>query len=55
MYIPASLQLTILQELHITHLGMTKTKQLGHRYIYWLRLDADIEHLVRSCTSDAAN
>ena len=55
IYIPTSLRPTVLQELHTTHLGMTKTKQLARRYIYWPRLDADIEHLVRSCPTCAAN
>lgn len=51
--IPKSLQETILKELHISHLGITKMKQLARRYVYWEGLDKDIEHLVKSCESCA--
>lgn len=51
--IPASLQSQILIELHATHLGITKMKQLARRYVYWPKIDRDIERLVRSCESCA--
>lgn len=54
IYVPATLQSSVLAELHTTHLGMTKMKQLARRYIYWPRLDTDIEHLVRSCATCAS-
>ncbi|KAL1447451.1 hypothetical protein WDU94_001922, partial [Cyamophila willieti] len=51
--IPASLQSQILTELHETHLGITKMKQLARRYVYWPKIDRDIERLVRSCEACA--
>lgn len=39
----------VLQELHRTHIGVTKMKQLARRYVYWRSIDKDIEHLVRGC------
>uniref|UniRef100_A0A8D9DQK4 RNA-directed DNA polymerase n=1 Tax=Cacopsylla melanoneura TaxID=428564 RepID=A0A8D9DQK4_9HEMI len=51
--IPASLQSQILTELHATHLGITKMKQLARRYVYWPKIDRDIERLVRSCEACA--
>lgn len=51
--IPKSLQAPILQELHTSHLGITKMKQLARRYVYWEGLDRDIERLVKSCESCA--
>uniref|UniRef100_A0A146LPF7 RNA-directed DNA polymerase n=1 Tax=Lygus hesperus TaxID=30085 RepID=A0A146LPF7_LYGHE len=51
--IPKSLQRPILDELHASHLGITKMKQLARRYIYWERLDKDIEQLVKSCEACA--
>lgn len=49
VYIPESLCPAILSELHSTHSGITKMKQLARRYVYWPKIDADIEKLVRSC------
>ncbi|KAJ8871531.1 hypothetical protein PR048_027853 [Dryococelus australis] len=38
----------VLNELHRTHVGTTKMKQLARLYVYWKKIDSDIEHLVRS-------
>ena len=51
--IPTSLRAKILEELHATHLGITKMKQLARRYVYWPGIDRDIERLVRGCESCA--
>lgn len=53
VYIPASLRSIILSELHSTHSGMTKMKQLARRYCYWPSIDSEIDRLVRSCNSCA--
>lgn len=47
--IPKSLQAEILKELHSTHIGITKMKQLARRYCIWKNIDQDIEKLVKSC------
>ncbi|XP_036347710.1 uncharacterized protein K02A2.6-like [Rhagoletis pomonella] len=47
--IPKSLRGEILKELHYTHLGIVKMKQMARRYCYWKGIDADIENLVKSC------
>lgn len=47
--IPNSLQSSVLRELHQTHIGISKMKQLARRYVYWKSIDKDIEHLVREC------
>lgn len=47
--VPKSLQPRILLELHHTHLGITKMKQLARRYCYWKGIDGNIEKLVKSC------
>lgn len=49
--VPVSLQQLVLQELHHTHVGVTKMKQLARRYVYWMSIDRDIEKYVRSCSS----
>lgn len=45
-----SLQLSILQEIHETHLEITKMEQLTKKYVYWKSTDTNIERLVKSCT-----
>ncbi|GBM66736.1 Uncharacterized protein K02A2.6 [Araneus ventricosus] len=47
--IPKTLQPTVLNELHLTHIGITKMKQLARRYCIWKNIDKDIENLVKSC------
>ncbi|KAJ8891875.1 hypothetical protein PR048_004430 [Dryococelus australis] len=44
--VPASLQSAVLNELHRTHVGITKMKKLARRYVYWMKIDSDIEHLI---------
>lgn len=51
--IPTSLQSLVLSELHYTHLGITKMKQLARNYVYWYRIDKDIEKLVKGCAECA--
>ncbi|XP_054276486.1 uncharacterized protein K02A2.6-like [Macrosteles quadrilineatus] len=51
--IPTSLRSKILSELHETHLGITKMKQLARRYVYWSGIDGEIERLVKGCKSCA--
>lgn len=50
---PTTLRSEALKELHSSHIGTTKMKQLARRYIYWHGIDRDIEQLVRSCSSCA--
>lgn len=47
--IPKPLQPEVLKELHSTHIGITKMKQLARRYCIWKNIDKDIEKLVKSC------
>jgi len=46
--VPESLQPIVLEELHHTHIGVVKMKQLARRFVYWKLIDRDIEHLVKS-------
>lgn len=47
--IPAVLQKLVLEELHHTHIGVVKMKQLARQYCWWKSIDSDIEKLVKSC------
>ncbi|XP_031349308.1 uncharacterized protein K02A2.6-like [Photinus pyralis] len=51
--IPTSLRAEVLKELHHTHVGIVKMKQLARRYCYWRNIDKDIENLVRQCENCA--
>ena len=53
--VPASLQNRMLGELHFTHPGVVKMKLLARSYIWWHRMDQDIEQLVSSCEMCAAH
>lgn len=47
--IPNKLRKTVLQDLHISHMGIVKTKALARSYVYWPSIDKDIETLIRGC------
>ena len=46
--IPASLQDTLLAELHVSHMG-GKMKSLARQYMWWPKIDIAIEQLSKSC------
>jgi len=37
--IPFTLQALVSQELHRTHIGISKMKQLARHYVYWKSID----------------
>ena len=48
--VPAKLRKLVLQELHQTHIGMVRMKMVARSYVWWTKLDKDIEQLVKSCS-----
>ena len=46
--LPESLKLA-LEQLHINHMGIEKTKLLAHESIYWININGDIEKHIKSC------
>ena len=49
--IPSKLQQKLLNDLHQDHPGMSRIKSIAGSYLWWPKLNRDIEDLVRSCTS----
>jgi transposase InsO family protein len=47
--IPDELRKAVLNELHDTHPGITRMKRLARSYVWWPKLDEDIEKLVNQC------
>lgn len=47
--IPESLKAAMLNELHASHLGMVKMKQLARSYFWWPNLNRDIEEITSKC------
>ena len=51
--IPESLQAHLLNELHDTHPGIVNMKLLGCNYMWWPKLNQDVEEIVKSCRNCA--
>ena len=49
--IPPSLQRNVLDELHSSHCGIVHTKELARSYVWWPKIDHDIESCVSSCSN----
>ena len=47
--IPPSLRQTILTELHEGHPGIGHMKSIAHSYVWWLKIDQEIEKATREC------
>ena len=47
--VPQSLRRSILENLHSSHQGLTRTKARARQIVYWPHLSADIEEHIRSC------
>ena len=47
--VPVKLKNKVLQMLHSEHMGISKTKNLARYYVWWPKMDEDIETLVMSC------
>lgn len=49
--IPNKFRNLILQSLHASHLGIVKTKALARSYVWWPKMDSDIEQMIKGCDS----
>ena len=46
--IPEVFRQSLLEELHVSHLGVTKMKALARNYLWWPQLDSDLETMCRN-------
>ncbi|XP_055922719.1 uncharacterized protein K02A2.6-like, partial [Eupeodes corollae] len=49
--VPFKLREEVLKELHLSHLGIVKTKALARSYVWWPKIDHNIEKMISSCVS----
>lgn len=54
MVIPTTLRKQVLCQLHSSHMGIVKTKSLARSYVWWPRIDEDVEGECRACDTCAA-
>lgn len=52
--IPKVLQKRILKQLHKGHPGIERTKSIARSFVYWHRIDSDVESFVRNCNNCAS-
>ena len=48
--VPKQLQQKMLKAVHISHMGMVKTKQLARDIVYWPNMNKQIEQLISRCS-----
>jgi hypothetical protein len=49
--IPMSLRPNLLLDLHSNHMGIVRMKAMARQYLWWPRLNAEIEEMARKCES----
>jgi hypothetical protein len=47
--VPKCYQTEILKELHHGHMGIVKMKAIARSYVYWPKIDKDIEDIAKNC------
>lgn len=55
VYVPKKFRGAVLTELHMGHIGISKMKGLARTFVFWPRIDEDIERIVRACKPCQAN
>lgn len=51
--VPSTIRPHLLHQLHRAHVGVDRMKQLARRYIWWPRINRDIESMVQHCDACA--
>ena len=53
--VPEKLRSRVIDELHEGHLGIVKVKSLTRNYVWWPKIDRDIEELTKKCAGCQKN
>ena len=53
--VPVKLKGKVMQMLRSEHMGISKTKNLARFYVWWSKIDEDIENLIKSCEPSQLN
>ena len=51
LVIPKNLREYVFQLLHSTYVGIVEMKSLARSYMWWFKLDADVEEITRKCAA----
>lgn len=49
--VPSSLRQKVIKQLHRGHPGIVRMKAIARSYVYWPKIDSDVEHCVQACGS----
>ena len=49
--VPSCMQSQVLQQLHVAHQGMEKTKLLARTAVFWVNMPKDIENMIANCST----
>ena len=47
--VPLKSREEVLKELHQSHIGIVRMKMLSRSYVWWPKIDSEIEKMVKSC------
>ena len=47
--IPQMLRKTVIDELHLGHIGIVKMKHMARQHVWWPGIDTDIKNITRTC------
>ena len=53
--IPICFQANVSKVLHSTHIGISRMKSLARQFVWWPKLDSDIDNMVKSCSTCAVS
>ena len=49
--VPFCSQCMVLELLHSTHIGVLRMKSLAHQYVWWPKIDTDVDAKVKTCST----